>query len=395
MTQGERFNSIDILKGFTVLFLLFANALCLPDTLPVFTDNAVHTHYVSISELAVISFIFMFGMTVPFTIMKKINDGLTSYEIARGIFSKTLVLLVIGIMMVNAQRVNAEFTGFNNYVYSILLFCAIFIVWFRYPDEEGKFFTVTGLRLLGLAMLVFLLFKFRSGTFENGGSVITGWWEIPGLIGWSYFVSGLTYLLFRNSLTVTSFIWLAFLLVYILSGIGMTRFLDPAEPYIGPVIKGCFPFIMLSGHLASVILRKYSDREFRATATGLAVFAFISAAAGVVLGQTLLKAHTVFNPSLTLTVIGILILVFLLLHRVADIKNYGYLFGAIKPAGVNYLTAYLFPYLIYNLLFLAGTPLFFFRSYGNAVNMLASFAIAFIMLILSLLAIKMNVRLKI
>ena len=395
MIQGERFNSIDILKGFIVFFILFAGALYMPETLPVFSNAPVITPGLMISEWAVISFVFMYGMTVPFMITRKINNGIASYEISRGILSGTIVLLVIGVLMVNAHRIDSGLSGFNSYVYSIILFCGIFLIWFRYPDEEGNFFTITGLRLLGLAMLIFILFKFRSGTYENGGSLVTGWWELPGLTGWGFLITAFTYLAFRNSIFGTAAIWIGFLLLRIFSGLGMTTFLNPVQPFIGPVTDGCFPFIMLSGTLASIILKKYSETEFTATARGLAIYGILSLAGGIALKMTLTNPVTGINPSVILIVNGIIIIVFLFLHWLADIKKFGYLFGAVRQAGENYFTAYLFPFLIYNLLFLAGVNVFFFREYGPVVNIIASFGVAAVMMTLSLLAIKLNIRLKI
>jgi predicted acyltransferase len=395
MTEADRFNSIDILKGFSVLFILFANALYMPETLPVFSDSPVKSWGFLVSEWAIISFVFLFGMTVPFIISKKINNGLTAIEISRGIFSKTLVFLVIGILLVNSFRISAEFTGFNSYIYSIIVLCAIFLLWFRYTDEEGKFFTVTGLRLLGMALLIFILFKFRSGTFENGGTLIPGWWEVPGLIGWGYLVTAFTYLAFRNSIIGTGLIWIMFLALSVLSKLGMTDDLDPLKLYIGPLTEGSFPFIMLSGNIAGLILKKYSETEFRATAGRLILYGVSSIIAGIVIDQLLIKANSGFMPSTILMADGVIILLFLLLYWYADVKKYGYRFGLIKPAGEYYFTGYLFPILIYNLLMLAGANIFFFRQYGLLVNIAGSLTLAIIMMILSSLAIRMNIRLKI
>jgi heparan-alpha-glucosaminide N-acetyltransferase len=396
MTQGERFHSIDVLKGIMVLFILFANALCLPDILPFFSDSGSTPHYYELSVWAISGFIFMFGMTVPFSITKKINNGLSPYEISRGIFSKSLILITIGILIVNTHRVNADLTGFNSYIWASIMFCAIFLVWVRYPNEENKFFTVTGLRFLGLALLVFLIFRFRSGTFENGGTLITGWWEVPALLGWGYLITAFTYLAFRNSFAGSAVIWLFFLLLNIATKLGMTHFMDPFRPFIGPITDGYVPFIMLSGQLASLILKKYSGSEFKKTVTGLALYGSISLITGTILKQTIFMSLEYFNPAITFIITGVIVLVFLLLHWIVDEKNYGRWFGFFKPAGKNYLTAYLFPYLIYNLLWLCGVPVFFFRQNGTPlINILISAVLAILLMFLSTIITRMNIRLKI
>ena len=396
MTQGERFHSIDVLKGIMVLFMLFVTTLSLPDVLPFFSDSGSKTPNYDLSVWAISGFIFMFGMNVPFIITNKINNGLNSYEISRTIISKSLILITIGILMVNTQRVNADLTGFNSYIWSAVMFCAIFLVWVRYPNEENKFFTVTGLRFLGLALLVFLIFKFRSGTFENGGTLITGWWEVPALLGWGYLIASFTYLAFRNSFAGSAVMCLLFLLLYIATKLGMIHFLDPFRPFIGPITGGYVPFVMLSGHLASLILKKYSKNEFMKTLTGLALYGSISLIVGIILKQTLFRSQEYFNPAISFIINGVIVFVFLLFHWLIDIKNHGPWFGFFKPAGENYLTAYLFPYLIFNLLWLCGIPVFFFRQSGaSLINSLGSGVIAVLLMFLSTIIIKMNIRLKI
>jgi heparan-alpha-glucosaminide N-acetyltransferase len=396
MTQGERFNSIDILKGIMILFMLFVNTLYLPDILPVFSGRGPVTSGLKLSEWAISGFIFMFGMSVPFMITKKINTGFSAYEISRTIFSKSLILITIGILMVNAHRVNAGQTGFSPFAWAAILFIAIFLVWVRYPNEENNFFTSTGLRFFGLALIVFLIFKFRSGTFENNGSLIPGWWEVPGLLGWSYLVTAFTYLAFRNSFIGSSVIWMAFLSLYILSNLGMTDFVNPARPFIGPITDGCFPFIMLSGQLASLILKRYSENEFSKTLTRLAWYGILSLITGIVLKLTLLGSDENHNPAISLIINGIIIISFIPLHWLTDIKRKDHLFGFFKPAGENYLTTYLFPFIIFNLLFLCQVPVFFFRQFANtSLNIIASAFIAIFMMFLSSVVIKMNIRLKI
>jgi heparan-alpha-glucosaminide N-acetyltransferase len=395
MTQTDRFHSIDILKGILVFLLLFVSALYIPGILPVFSGNGSLNPNFDFSRWIVTGFVFMFGMTIPFTIAKKINNGLSSYEISRSIISKSLIMITIGVMMVNTHRVNSELTGINSYVWSAVMFIAVFLVWVRYHDEEKRFFTVTGLRLLGLALLAFLIFKFRSGTFENDGSLITGWWEIPGLIGWGYLMAAFTYLALRNSISGTALILIIFLLLDIFKNLGLTDFFDPVRPFVGVITDGNVPFIILSGHLTSLILKKFSDSESLKTITGLILFGSLSIISGAILKNTLFKSSENIFPTISLIINGVWVIVFLFIYWLTDINKYGRWFVFFKLAGENYMTAYLFPYIIYNLLFLSGVPLFFFRQSSiHGISIAGSGIIAILMMGLSTTIIKMNIRLK-
>jgi heparan-alpha-glucosaminide N-acetyltransferase len=396
MTQGERIHSIDIMKGIIIVLMLFVNALYLPGLIPWCPDYPSANATVNISGWFLIGFLFLMGMTVPFMISKKINNGFSSYEISRSIFGKSLILITIGVMMVNTARVDPELTGFSKYIWSILLFVAVFLVWLRYPDEDNNFFTVTGLRFLGLALLVFLVFKFRSGTFENGGTLITGWWEVPGLFGWGYLVVAFTYLALRNSIFGTVLVWLVFLLLNISAQLRLTGFMDPVRPFIGVITDGSIPFILLSGQITSLILKRFSERETQKTVTIILSAGTFSVITGVILMKYVITSQSCFNPGIELIVNGICMILFIFFHWLIDLKNSGRWLDFFKPAGENALTAYLFPFIIYNLIWLAGINIFFFRQYDvQLINIAGSGILAILMLLLSTIIIKLNIRLKI
>jgi heparan-alpha-glucosaminide N-acetyltransferase len=396
MTQNQRFYSIDILKGISVLLMLFAGALYLPAQLPWFVSPATTDAISVFTGFIITGFIFTYGMTIPFSITKKINNGLTSYDISRAIFGRTIVLIAIGLLMVNTYRVNAELTGFNSYIWSILMFTAIFLVWNRYTESENNFFTIIGFRFLGMALLVFLVFKFKSGSFENGGSLITGWWEIPGLIGWGYLVAAFSYLALRNSLPGTFIIWIIFLALSILSNLKLTDFMEPVRPYLGVVTDGKIPFIMLTGQMTGILVKKFFHPEISKTISRITAFGLFSVILGIILKLIIPGLAGFQNPTVTLIFSGIWIIVFLLLFWLTDVKMYFRFFAFLKPAGENTMTAYLFPYLIYNIIWLTGIPIFFYRQEGNPFYTLVGSAIAaIVMMLFSTLIIKLNIRLKI
>ena len=396
MTQNQRFYSIDILKGLSVLLMLFTGALYLPAQLPWFASPSATNPISGFAVFIITGFIFSYGMTIPFSITKKINNGLTSMEISRSIFGRAIVLIAIGLLMANTYRVNAELTGFNTYIWSILMFTAIFLVWNRYTEGENNFFTIIGFRFLGLALLVFLVFKFKSGSFENGGSLITGWWEIPGLIGWGYLVAAFAYLAIRNSLPGTFIIWIIFLILSILHQLKLTDFLEPLRPYLGVVTDGNIPFIMITGQMTGILVKKFFQPEISKTFYRISAFALFSVIVGVILKFTIPLPTGIQVPAIILISNGIWIAAFLLLFWFADVKMYVSFFAFLKLAGENVMTAYLFPYLIYNLIWLSGVNIFFYRQTGNTFFSIAGSAIlSIVMLLFSTLIIKLNIRLKI
>jgi len=384
------------MKGIIVLLMLFVNDLFLPGLPPWLSGVDQGNNGWGIAGWVFPAFLFMTGMTIPFTIQKKINNGLLPNDISRQIIGKSLILITAGILMVNTYRVDPALTGFSRYLWTLLMFVALFLAWNRYPDKENNFFTVIGLRFAGLAILVFLVFKFRSGSFENNGSLIAGWWDLPGLIGWGYLVSAFTFLAFRNSFTGTILIWLSFLALNILWKLDLLRAIEPFRKYLGVITDGHVPFIMLSGHLTGLILKRFSTGESRKIIMIILPYGIAMLITGVVLKKFFFPVGIYGNPSLAILCSGICMLLFIPFFRIFDMKNNERWFLIFKPAGENALTTYFVSFVIYNLIWLCHLSLFFYKQSANQFIAFAGSALwALLILIISLVIIRLNIRLKI
>jgi hypothetical protein len=376
--------------------MLFVKDLYIPGLLPWISEPSSGSVGKELAGGVFPAFLFMFGMTIPFAISEKINENLSSYDIIRHIFSRTIILLVIGILMVNTTRVNPELTGFGKNIWSLLMFIAVFLAWNRYHEKENNFFTIIGLRFLGLAALVFIVFKFRSGTFENGGSLITGWWEIPGLAGWGLLVSALTFLALRNSIFGTLLIWLVFLGLNILSQLMLLEFLNPVRPYLGVILDGYFPVIFLSGHLAGLVLKKFSSTEYRKVFLSLLFMSLLMIVTGYSLREWIFTTGVSGNPGIALVCCGLTLIIFILIYWVADVRKNDRWFNFLKPAGENSFTTYIAPNIIYYLLLISGLPVFFYHNSANIfLNVLGSALWAIIMVFLISVLVRLNIKLKI
>ncbi len=396
MTQAHRFQSIDIMKGIIILLMLFVNNIFLPDLPPWLSGIEQGNNGWGIAGWVFPAFLFMAGMTIPFAIQKKINDGFTSYDISRQIFGKSIILITIGVMMVNTYRVNPELTGFSGYLWALLLFFAVFLVWNRYPEKENNFFTVTGFRFLGLAILVFLVFKFKSGSFENNGSLVAGWWDLPGLLGWGYLVSAFTFLAFRNSIAGTILFWLLFLALNILWKLNLMDAIDPVRKYLGVITDGHIPFIMLSGHLTGLILKRFSAKESEKIILFILPAGIIMLITGLLLKINYFKEGLYGNPALTMLWIGIYMIIFIMIFWITDIKNKERWFLLFKAAGENAFTTYFASFFFYNLICLFHFPLFFYKQSGNQLVAFAGSALwALLIIWIISFIIRLNISLKI
>jgi predicted acyltransferase len=340
-------------------------------------------------------FLFMVGMAIPFAIGNRISKGENSYSTSRHIVIRTISLLIIGVLMLNSGRVNPELTGMSKNLWALLMYIAVFFVWNKYPDDEKHFFRNAGLRLFGIALLVFLVFKFRSGQLVNNGSLITGWWGILGLIGWGYLVAAFVYLGARDNILYTSIAVVFFLILNIFSKLNLLEFLKPVNFLFGTIFEGNVPFIVLSGTLTTLILKKLSNEDYKKTIVTIVTFGVISLIGGFILRKWFIISKIQATPSWGMICNGISLILFALLYWIIDIKKKSTWAFFLKPAGENSLTTYIAPDIVYYLIWMTGAPILIYKHSGMPLVVIAgSIAWSLAMVGLTALLVRFNIKLR-
>jgi predicted acyltransferase len=396
MTNYNRISSIDIMRGLTLVLMLFVNDLNM-NVAPSWLGHAeADFDGMGLADWVFPGFLFIVGMAIPFAFSRRFSAGQLLPDISRHIVTRSLALIIIGVLMLNTGRVNPELTGMSKNLWSLLMYVAVFLYWNDYPDKENKFFTVTGLKLLGIGIFIFLVFKFRSGEPENSGSLITGWWGILGLIGWGYLISAFTFVLCRESILKTSLVALFFLILNILSGLNMTDYLDPVRPILGVIIDGNVPLIVLTGLIAGLIIQEASEKEFKpviATFVGLGILYIIS---GFFLRKWFIISKIQATPSWGMICAGISMLVFILIYWIADVRKKIKWAEFLRPAGENSLTTYIAPDILYYLIWSTGVPILIYKESSQPLIVIAgSIAWALLMVGLTAFLARLKIKLKI
>ncbi|MCU0363870.1 MAG: DUF5009 domain-containing protein [Bacteroidales bacterium] len=394
MPENNRILSIDIMRGLTLVLMLFVNDLYMPGVPAWLGHMDAGFDGMGLADWVFPGFLFMVGMAIPYSITKRIAGEPSLAKVARHIVIRSVSLIIIGVLMLNSGRVNEELTGIGKNLWALLMYTGIFLVWNKYPEKENNFFTITGLRLLGMALLAGLVLKFRSGEPENNGSLITGWWGILGLIGWGYLAAAFTYLAIRDNIKNTIVALSFFLGLNILSKLSLLDFLDPVKPVLGVIIEGNVPMIVISGILASLILRKYAT-DYRMIIVTFVTFSAISLIAGFTLRNWFIISKIQATPSWGMICNGISMLIFALLYWIVDVKKQRSWAAFLKPAGENSLTTYLAPDILYYLIWMTGVPVLIYKQSGiPAVVIAGSLLWALLMVGLTALLAKYNIRLR-
>jgi len=217
-TQPMRVTSIDALRGFVMFMMIFVNDLAgagkiVPDWMVHFSDRHRGGSGMTFVDLVFPAFLFIVGMSVPFSLGARLAKGQTSWGTLGHITIRTLSLLFIGILMVHETPDRAalgwpgEWWCVLMYLSAIVAFCS-----FSPPSSASearrKQWRIAGfwVRLAGLASLAWLAFAFRDAKGHRiitlaTFSVDTSWYGILGLIGWAYLVTALVFLVFRTNRT--------------------------------------------------------------------------------------------------------------------------------------------------------------------------------------------------
>jgi heparan-alpha-glucosaminide N-acetyltransferase len=396
MTNYNRILSIDIMRGLTLVLMLFVNDLNMSVAPSWLGHSAADFDGMGLADWVFPGFLFIVGMSIPYAFSKRFSSGQSTYDISRHIVTRSISLIVIGVLMLNSGRVNPELTGISKNLWALLMYVAVFLYWNDYPDKENKFFTIAGLKILALAIFVFLVFKFRSGKIENNGSLITGWWGILGLIGWGYLVSAFTFVLCRESIIKTSLFALFFLLLNILSGLKMLEFLNPVKPILGIIIQGNVPFLVLTGLLAGIIIKQVSESGLRTVYMTFAGLGIIYILSGFFLRRWFIISKIQATPSWGMICSGISMLMFILLFWIADVKKKVKWAEFLRPAGENSLTTYIAPDILYYLIWSSGIPILIYKQSANPWVVVAGSVVwAILMVRMTALLARLNIRLKI
>ncbi|HEX2976724.1 MAG TPA: DUF5009 domain-containing protein [Bacteroidales bacterium] len=394
MSSGNRVYSIDIMRGLTLILMLFVNDLFMPGVPHWLGHMEASFDGMGLADWVFPGFLFMVGMAIPYSIGKRIKTGEDNFQISRHIFIRTISLLIIGVLMLNTGRVNPELTGISKNLWSLLMYIGVFLTWNDYKEKENNYFTNLGLRMLGMALLTFLVFRFRSGQPENDGSLVTGWWGILGLIGWGYVVAAFIYLFVKDEIVNITVAFLFFLVMNILDKAGLLSYLDTVRPLFGVIIEGNVPMIVLAGALMTLLLKKYNSRPDRFIIIG-AILGVISISAGFVLRHWFIISKIQATPSWGLICNGISMLLFVILYYVMDMRKQTGWTSLIKTAGEHSLTTYIAPDIIYYLIWISGVPVLIYKHSGNPlIVILGSIAWSLLMVGLTKLLVRFGIKLK-
>ncbi len=293
---GSRVASIDVLRGVTILAMLFLNDLAGVTGTPAWLKHIQPSDADGMTLVDVVfpAFMFIMGMSIPLAIGRRLDKGDSILSIQGHILLRTLGLLAIGFFMVNQGSLSKEGL-LSRPVWILLSYLGILLLWNSWSTSSlfrERFAWV--LRGVGLVLLVVLAILFRGEGEKGFIEMRPSWWGILGLLGWANLVASYVYLFLRNQMAALVGAMCLLYLFFAADTVGHfpdlwgTQWVDVATAL------GSHPAIVLAGVVLGVLLRSDSPIQSPSSRIRWAVFYGGGLALGGYLLHSLNEVHTMF-----------------------------------------------------------------------------------------------------
>jgi heparan-alpha-glucosaminide N-acetyltransferase len=343
--KPERMVSIDIFRGLTMLVMIFVNQLGEMKGLPWWTYHMpASANGMTYVDAVFPFFLFIVGMSLPLAIQRRLSKGESIWTICIHVGARSFALIVLGLIMANSDKVDAGRTGMAPNVWAFLALLGAVLFWNSYPEAPRYKTLFQALKLVGLLLAIGMLIIFRRVTPSGQTAWLdTRYWEILGMIGWTYFTVCLLYIPTRRWPWAQVGWFGALTVMNIFSAAHWISFTFRAPFYIWPFKSGAFGSIVMAGLVTSLLFLTDDFTRSR-NIKKVAVLCFASALSvfgALTLPLEISKVRA--TPAWCLLCSGMAVCIFLLLYWVCDVKKHVRWATFVRPAGINTLLTYLLP----------------------------------------------------
>lgn len=385
----SRLLSIDVFRAVTMFFMIFVNDVDGVENIPEWLKHvSAKADGLGFADTIFPAFLFIVGLSLPFAIKKRLNNGDSFFSVALYILTRSLALLVMGFLHVNLENYS-DTAILPKAVWEILITIGFFFIWLDYPKEIQKT-TRYFLQIIGILLLLVMGYLFKGGAADAPEGLKPHWWGILGIIGWSYLVCALLFLLSNGKLIMQLIFLAIFFIINIASHTGV---LKTSIPVIGNAASNALTMAgVVISLLYTTLAKQGKDKLVWLLFATIGITMIISGLLIRPYAEGISKIRA--TPAWIFICIGISTLIFELMIYLVDIKGNQHWFKAIRPAGTSTLTCYLIPYLLYSLYVLIGFryPGFLNQGIGGIIR---SFAVSFLVIWIAGLLEKKKLRLKI
>jgi hypothetical protein len=282
---------------------------------------------------------------MPFSIAARRKKGDTDLELAKHVLLRTVALLVMGVFLVNGETYNANATGMPRYFWNPVCCLCFILIWNSYSKSVNKNL-IYGLKGIAIFTLLVFAYIYRGGPDDDIRHFGPQWWGILGLIGWSYFVSGMVTVFAKNNFKAILGTWIFFGVLSMVSHAGLLPEFLSFIP--DPIRGGTLAGLTMGGVLTAYIFQYYRDRKDNKMLTiVLIAFSIVLVILSVLTRPYWGLAKLGATPAWLFLCSAFTILAFITIYWIADVMAKAHWFNVIRPAGTDTLLCYLIPYFAY------------------------------------------------
>jgi predicted acyltransferase len=381
---GGRIDSVDALRGLTILLMVFVNDLGPAAPAWMLHIQPPNADGMTLADTVFPAFLFIVGVSIPLAFERAQGAGKSKLAQLGHIFTRSAALLFMGVIELNRGNDRALPRG----LWGVLAYTALILAWCSLPRERGwKRNLVLAAKALGGAGLAVLLALYRSapapaeiplrGSVEDWVWLRTGWWGILGLIGWAYLTVGLLVLALgwrrewlMGALALLMALHLAFNHGGLFTPLESKTWLGPAAPALAAMAAwiaelehyvslrdalGSLAGITMAGCLLGTILRRDSDlTSHRARLRWAWTFAVGLLVAGFVTDTFEGINKIAATPTWCLWCAALTCIVWMALYGLLDVAGFSGWSILVRATGTNPLVAYFLHPIVVELLSLAG-----------------------------------------
>jgi Domain of unknown function (DUF5009) len=137
LTRAPRVASIDIFRGLTMTLMIFVNELAEVKGLPWWNYHApAKVNVMTYVDMVFPAFLFILGMTIPIALEHRLRKNNSMPKLWDHIILRTIALIVLGLILANAEGGNCALMGIGRNLWAILALLGGVLFWNVYPSSK-------------------------------------------------------------------------------------------------------------------------------------------------------------------------------------------------------------------------------------------------------------------
>lgn len=388
----HRLVSIDALRAVIMVLMIFVNDLWTLIDIPYWLNHVpAEANGMGLADIVFPAFLFIVGLSVSYAIESRRKKKEDNFQILFHVLVRTIALLIMGFFHVNFDSYD-ESAMLVKPLWQIIVTLGFFLVWLDYSSYS--LFLSRILKTVGVVLLIVMGFLFKGNGGDGISAMRVEWWGILGLIGWGYLVASCVFLFSGGRLIIQIIAFILFMTFSAANSLGWLDGIGMIRKYIWLAENGAMAALPMAGIIIALLYRKFTARNVNFWIS-IAFFAALLLLFGYLSNPLWGISKIRATPSWTSICAAITIVLFALMVYFTEILNQSKWYNFIKPAGRSTLTCYLLPYIHYALITLLHLPQLPAMLRTGGLGLGKSLIYALIIVAITGLLEKRNIRLKI